>query len=137
MGIDYVDSQRTSQLGQDFGELIKEKLSSSHCVIAIISHNSERSVWVNQEIGFAEGSGKFILPMKEKPMADRGFGFIHSNIDAQLFTYNQQKFLKLNRFFRNEFKRSLEDVVKKPVIVKPIRESANIATRRSEPDESQ
>lgn len=132
--IRYVDSQKPSQLGRNFGDIIEEEIDNSKFVIVIITANSQQSVWVNQEIGYTWKAKKNnILPMKEKSMAEKGLGFIHSNIDAQLFHVRQQRFPKLDGFFENLGKKS-EKVVKRPVSVKPIREIARVPIRESEPD---
>ena len=132
--IRYVDSQKPSQLGRNFGDIIEEEIVSSRYVIAIVTSNSEKSVWANQEIGYSKGINREILPIKEKSMAEKGLGFIHSNIDAQLFHVRQQRFPKLDGFFEEKLGKKVEKVVKRPVTVKPIGESAKVPTRRTEPD---
>jgi len=98
--IRFLNSSMNECLGEDFGEKIEEEIKNSFLVIAIISPNSKTSVWVNQEIGYAKGKGKRIIPMKERSMAREGLGFIHSNIDAQLYSVGQKKFRRLDNFFR-------------------------------------
>lgn len=132
--ISFVSSKEASQLGRDFGDIIKSKIDSSHYVITIVTPNSERSVWVNQEIGYAEGVKKTILPMKLDSMAHQGLGFIHSNIDAQLFHYRQRRFRKLDKFFEEKFGKKVAKVLKRPLTTKPIKESKEVSARRIEPD---
>jgi len=72
--------------------------------------------------------------MKEKSMSREGVGFIHSNIDAQLFHNRQRKFLKLDRYFRREFGgKRINKVLRNP-IVKPVKESYNLYLKKVEPD---
>lgn len=127
-----VGSEKGSQLGRDFGNLIKQEIDNSCFVMAIVTPNSKKSVWINQEIGYAWGR-KFVLPVKKKSLAQKGLGFIHSNIDAQLFRKNQKRFPRLDKFFEDKFGKEASKVVKRPVTVKPIKESARVPSRRTEP----
>ena len=128
-----VGSEKGSQLGRDFGSLIRDEIDNSCFVIAIVTPNSKKSVWVNQEIGYA-WSRKFVLPVKKKSLAEKGLGFIHSNIDAQFFHKDQKRFQKLDEFFEDRLGTEASKVVKKPMTVKPIKESARVPSRRVEPD---
>jgi len=133
--IHFVDSSQGSQLGKDFGELIKKKIRHSRTILAILTTNSKDSAWVNQEIGFAIGIRKNPFPLKEKSLSSKSVGFIHSNINAQQFDNGQKRFLKLNDFFEKKFgkRKKLSRVVKKPLIVLPIKEHNKLPVRRSEP----
>jgi hypothetical protein len=131
--IHFVNSQLATQLGKDFGDIVEQEITSSHFVIAIVTPNSRNSIWVNQEIGYARGANKYILPMKEKSLAREGFGFIHSNIDAQLFHARQRRFPKLDGFFRKEFGEKASKVVKTPFLIKATKESSKTPIRRIEP----
>ena len=130
--IRFVDSQKASQLGRNFGDIIEEEIDNSKFVIVIITVNSQQSVWVNQEIGYTWKAKKNILPMKEKSMAKMGLGFLHSNIDAQLFHIRQRRFHKLVRFFEGKLGPKSEKVVKKPLAVNPTKEEVKVPTRRIE-----
>jgi hypothetical protein len=129
----FIDSRLAPQLGKDFGDVVEHEIASSCYVIAIVTPNSKNSVWVNQEIGYARGAKKDILPMKEKSMARKGLGFIHSNIDAQLFHARQRRFPKLDRFFTKEFGEKASKVVKTPFLTKATKESSKTSIRRIEP----
>lgn len=132
--IRFLDSETNECLGEDFGKKIEEEINDSYLVIAIISPNSRTSTWVNQEIGYAKGKNKKIIPMKEKSMSREGVGFIHSNMDAQLFHYKQRKFLKLNRYFKRIFNGTRINKVLKNPIVKPVKEGYKLHLKRAEPD---
>lgn len=70
--IRFVDSQSAEQLGKNFGDMIKQEIDHSRYVIVIVTPNSAHSVWVNQEIGYAIGKGKDILPMKKTQWLEKG-----------------------------------------------------------------
>ena len=127
--IRFVDSSQASQLGYDFGERIKLEIDQSEYVIALVTPNTRRSIWVNQEIGYAKGKNKHIMPVKTRSMANRGCGFLHSNIDAQLFKPHQRRFPKLDRFFADRLGQKSGKVAGLQV-ARPIRENARVLTRR-------
>jgi len=67
--------------GKDFNEMIIKQIKTSHIFFPLISESSEKSTFVNQEIGIAIGSGKPIIPIK---INKNPFGFI-SHIQAIKF----------------------------------------------------
>ena len=88
--IDYLDSSKGNYLGDDFGKIIRKKIRESEWRLIIITKNSRCSPWVNQEIGYSfKVSGKRSLVMIQKELLKKPLGFIHSNIDAQPFTYGE------------------------------------------------
>jgi len=130
----FLDSQKGSGLGTDFGRRIMREIRQAKYAIAIITPRSIKSVWVNQEIGYAKGLKRIIWPMKEKPLAQRSVGFLHSNIDAQIFKPNQRKFPKLEELFTSKFKSKTAIALGASPIVKPRKERAKIRTRKVKPD---
>ena len=133
----FLDSKMHESLGEDFGKKIEKEIIGSRCVIAIISKKSKKSAWVNQEIGYAKGKEKKIIPMKEKALIPKSLGFIHSNIDAQPFTVWQKKFEKLENFFEKIFEgKRVHKVVGHPTVT-PVKESHVLSLRRAKPDAEQ
>jgi hypothetical protein len=118
-------------LGCDFGEKIKSEINCSNLVLAIITRNSLKSTWVNQEIGYTLGSKKDLIPVKEKSFASKGCGFIHSNIDGQMFQSTQTKFPKLDGLFEAKFGKKATKVIKPPSIMKPVKENTQVYTREA------
>ena len=76
LNVDYVDSKQEELLGKDFGEEIKRKIDKSNDVIVLITPNCCGSIWVNQEIGFVLGKNRNFIPIIEKGMIGKSFGFI-------------------------------------------------------------
>jgi hypothetical protein len=127
----FIDSSQHSQLGCDFGAKIKSEIDSSDCVLAIISEHTLASCWVNQEIGYTIGKGIDLVPIKQKSLSNSGCGFLHSNIDCQLYTQQQRKFPKLNAFFNNRYSRKGTEVLTtNPSIIKPVKEKQTLRTRK-------
>jgi len=52
--------------GADLTSNIMNSIRSSHCVLALLTKNGVRSTWVNQEIGYALGLKKLVIPLVEK-----------------------------------------------------------------------
>jgi hypothetical protein len=131
--IRFVDSKEGSKLGKDFGKIVSREIKTAKYALAIVSPNSETSVWLNQEIGYARGINKEIVLMKEESMARKGLGFIHSNIDAQLFRYRQRRFHKLEKFFKKKFRKTSTEALKAPLVIKPTSEDSQTTVREAEP----
>jgi len=60
---------------------VADGLIKAEFVIPILTENSIFNQWVNQEIGFATGLNKTIIPIIDKTKIDSLKGFIHKNID--------------------------------------------------------
>jgi hypothetical protein len=58
-------------------KLITEGIDSAYCIIPILSPQSFRQQWINQEIGYAYGQNKPIIPIVESSILDDLKGFIH------------------------------------------------------------
>jgi hypothetical protein len=131
----FLDSKEGSGLGTDFGKRIMKEIRDAKYAIAIISSQSITSTWVNQEIGYAKGIRRTIMPMKAKSLAKRGIGFLHSNIDAQLFEPKQRKFPRLEKFFTKKSKgNKTAKILGASPVIKPRKENTKIGTRRVRPD---
>lgn len=109
--IRYVDSSQPLQPTFNFGDEIKTEIDNFECVLAIVTTNSRKSTWVNQEIGYALGKGIPLLPVKKNSMASRGCEFLHSNIDSQIIADDQLSFPRINLFFKQKFKKSENEAI--------------------------
>jgi hypothetical protein len=61
------------QPGRYLPEKIAELIRKSDCILALLTINGERAPWVNQEIGYAKGVGKLIIPVVEEGVQVTGF----------------------------------------------------------------
>ena len=127
--IKYVDSSQPLLPGHDFGETIKTYINNAACVLAIITPNSLKSTWVNQEIGFTLGKEKPLLTVKKYTMSSKGCGFLHSSIDSQLYKKDQRGFPKIDKFFENEYGKTANKVLGS-LTIKPTKETGKVASRR-------
>jgi hypothetical protein len=66
-------SEWYEQPGESLPEKIATLINSSDCVLALLTVGGERSKWVNQEIGYARGAGKLIIPVVEDGVKVTGF----------------------------------------------------------------
>jgi hypothetical protein len=99
-------------------KLIKEGIESAYCVIPILSPQSFKTQWINQEIGYAEGTGVRIIPIVESTILNDLKGFVHSqNQCPYLYTARLRLYLRdENKDFMNKFR----------LLIKDLEEEANI-----------
>lgn len=72
-------------------EKVKEGLKQSKCIVVLITSNSYKEIWPNQEIGFAIAQGKLVIPIKEESISMmKGFldGIEYIKFDPSYFLYN-------------------------------------------------
>jgi hypothetical protein len=101
--ITYQDSNLSPTLSQDIGKDVMKKIRVAKHIIAIITENSLKSVWVNQEIGYAFGKSKHCFFMVDERLRGETFGFIHSNIEVQYFNPNAPKIDRINRDLEEKY----------------------------------
>jgi len=123
----YLDSNDARHLGQDFGELSKEHIKTSDKILIIIAESIFNSIWVNQEIGYTVSARKpeDYKCIIDRKYAGRGFGFIHSNIDAQLIDYGDARFDKIDQYFQDIYG---DKII--PKILTPIKEIQDLGVER-------
>ena len=102
--IEYLDSTKGDYAGENFGKKIKKFIRECHYYLIIITKHSRFSQWVNQEIGAVYNTSMSrCLIMVEEDLKGESFGFIHSNIDIQYFTYGKFNFDKINNRIQKDF----------------------------------
>jgi len=99
----YQDSNLSPTLSRDIGKDVMKKIRVAKHVIAIITENSLKSVWVNQEIGYAFGKSKHCFFMVDERLRDGAFGFIHSNMEMQYFNLNTPKIDRIDRELEEKY----------------------------------
>ena len=62
-------------------EKVVRGIKDCFCIIPILTSNSIKTQWINQEIGFAKGIGKEIIPIVDSNIINELKGFIHKQID--------------------------------------------------------
>jgi hypothetical protein len=93
---------------------VTDGIKSSYRVIAILTKESINEQWINQEIGYAYGSEKEVIPIIEKILLkkDRLNGFIHNQNDCP-YAYPTRKGLLMreeNKGFMVKFRLLIEDL---------------------------
>lgn len=93
-------------------KLIKEGIDSSYRIIPILSPQSFKEQWINQEIGYAEGKGIRIIPLIESSIFDKLKGFVNKqNQCPYLYTSRQGLHLRdENKEFKARFKLLVSDL---------------------------
>lgn len=85
--ITYLDSNTGDYVGENFGNIIKEKITNCSYYLIVLTKNSVSSLWVNQEIGYSMATNEDkILIMREDQLRGGSFGFIHTNYHVQEFS---------------------------------------------------
>ncbi|HXP52056.1 MAG TPA: toll/interleukin-1 receptor domain-containing protein [Bacteroidia bacterium] len=62
-------------------EKVKNGIKNAKIIIPIITEKSISEQWINQEIGYATGLNKKIMPIIQKDLIDVLKGFIHKQVD--------------------------------------------------------
>jgi hypothetical protein len=78
-------------------KLITEGIDSSYCIIPILSPQSFKQQWINQEIGYAYCHNRPIIPIVESHILDDLKGFIHKQNQCP-YTYS----IRMGLFRRDE-----------------------------------
>ena len=72
---------KDAQPGVPLSEKIKKAINNCDIIIPIITEESIKNQWVNQEIGFAVAKEKKIFPIVDNAIIKNLKGFIHDQID--------------------------------------------------------
>lgn len=66
-------SEWHEQPGKSLPQKVTHLINGSDCVLALLTVGGERSHWVNQEIGYAKGVRKLVIPVVEDKVQVTGF----------------------------------------------------------------
>jgi hypothetical protein len=106
-----------------------EGIKSADCIIPILTSESIKTQWINQEIGYATALNKLIIPVVEIDCIDQLKGFIHKQIDLP-YTYCLKSHKATeNKGFKKQFAQLIDDL---QTMV-----TANIQQKTSDPIDNQ
>jgi hypothetical protein len=93
-------------------DLVKDGIESSYCVIPILSPQSFKTQWINQEIGYAIGIKRKIKPIVEIGILKDLKGFVHSqNQCPYTYTFRPIPYKSSeNKDFMNKFRLLIKDL---------------------------
>ncbi|MDP2168473.1 MAG: toll/interleukin-1 receptor domain-containing protein [Thermodesulfovibrionales bacterium] len=60
--------------GTPLDKKISEQINKSDCMVVLLTRSGIRSNWVQQEVGYAVGAGKTIIPLVEKGTGTKDLG---------------------------------------------------------------
>lgn len=82
-GVECYIASRDYQLGHYLPEKIAANLRSSDSLVVLLTNGGAHRDWVNQEIGFAQGLKKLVIPVVEVGVEPTGFlaGIEHLQLD--------------------------------------------------------
>jgi hypothetical protein len=95
-------------------KLVREGIEASYCIIPILSPQSYKEQWINQEIGYAEGAGRQIIPIVGDSTLDKLKGFVHKQNQCP-YTYKSTRGLAIrdeNKGFMQCFRLLIDDLEK-------------------------
>ena len=61
------------QPGTMIGEKVARAIDRSDCVLALMTRDGSRSQWVHNEVGYAKGKEKIVIPIVENGVINGGF----------------------------------------------------------------
>lgn len=65
-------AERDWQFGKSLAVKVEQAIEGCDCVLALLTIGGSKSAYVNQEIGYALGKGKLVVPIVEKGVDVRG-----------------------------------------------------------------
>ena len=65
-------ADRDAPLGNPLPQEIKKAIEDSELFLVFLTKNSKKSIWVNQEIGYALGKGIPVIPLKKGRIRVKG-----------------------------------------------------------------
>jgi len=71
---------RPVPISQTLPDKIKSLIMQSHCLLAILTRNGLDSKWVQQEIGFAIGKNKTLIPFVEEGIHTEDLALLQGSI---------------------------------------------------------
>ncbi len=68
--------ERDSQPGRSISDKLQQAIDSCDVAVVLLTKRSHASPYVQQEIGYAEGKGKLVIPLVEKGTPRRSLGML-------------------------------------------------------------
>lgn len=109
MGFETYMYQDDPQPGKNLPKKLEYEIKQSDCVLALITNNSLNSPTVQQEIGFARGQDKWIIPVVQKGISHEKFGFLQGNEVIKFDPKNDETGLKSINNYLEKIKYKLNE----------------------------
>ena len=117
------------QAGKLLADKVKNGINRAHIIIPILTENSIKEQWLNQEIGYATAMNKKIMPIIQRDLIDNLKGFIHKQIDLPykyskgtnvgklMWRLSEQKkensdFIKCFKILIKDIEKNLDNIIK-------------------------
>jgi len=68
--------ENDSQPGVLISEKVQKAINRAHVAVVLLTKHSHNAAYVQQEIGYAEGKGKLVVPLVEKGIPKRSLGML-------------------------------------------------------------
>jgi hypothetical protein len=93
IGIEVYLYEHDSQPGRQIADKVKQAIAASDALIVLLTPNSQFSAYVQQEIGFAEASGKLIIPLVQPDVQDRSLAMLQGREHVRFVPHDPTKAL--------------------------------------------
>ena len=76
LGINVYLHEHDPQPGTPVANKVKRAIAKSDALVVLLTHNSQNSSYVQQEIGYAEGRGKRVIPLVQPGVDQRSLAML-------------------------------------------------------------
>lgn len=93
IGMDIYLFEYDIQPGMPIADKVKQAIQNSDIFVVLLTHNSQFSPYVQQEIGFAEASGKRIIPLVQPGIQKQALAMLEGREHIVFDFYNPENAL--------------------------------------------
>ncbi|ATZ61637.2 MAG: toll/interleukin-1 receptor domain-containing protein [Methanosarcinales archaeon Met12] len=109
IGIDVYLYEHDHQPGTLIADKLKRAIRDSDTLVVLLTHNSQFSSYVQQEIGFAEASGKRIIPLVQPGIQEQSLAMLEGREYIPFDFYNPEKALSTLLRYLQQLKKVKEN----------------------------
>lgn len=112
VGISIYLFEHDTQPGIPISDKIKQAIQRSKALVVLLTHNSQFSTCVQQEIGFAEGKGKLIIPLVQPGTSQESLAMLQGREYIRFDLHNPDEALSRLLDYLRRLKQSEEDALR-------------------------
>jgi len=117
-GIDAYFYEHDPQPGKYIAEKVKQAIRDSDSLVVLLTHNSQFSPYVQQEIGFAEAIRKLIIPLVQPGIPERSLAMLEGREYIPFGFYNPQgALLKLLSYLQQQLRLKKAKVNEQTILI--------------------
>ena len=104
--------EHDTQPGISISNKIKQAIQMSKALVVLLTHNSQFSTYVQQEIGFAEGKGKLIIPLVQPGTSQESLAMLQDREYIHFDLHNPDEALSRLLDYLQRLKKAEEDTLR-------------------------